>query len=497
MADLRDTDGKPIPGGDPNSEDVAWLEPSHLAIPAWRQRIYDRLEDAGRFRSAVLFTALAGMFATSFPITILTIALAPIADEFDAPETTLAWVISAPMLLSACFFPLLGKLGDLRGHRKVFLAGFTGATLVAALTAFAWDEYSLIGFRALAAILGGATQPTSMALIFSVYPPEERVRAMGWWSMTTAAAPALGVAIGGPLVDLVGWRIVFLLQAGLSLCALALAFAVLRETTPKRVRFDFAGSIALALGIGGLMFALGSLRSENVSALLVGSSVAVGILSLLLFVAIEKRVKDPLLPLAFFRARNFSATLVTNAMTSSAYMGAFVIAPLYLQNLGYTATLIAFMILMRTGALTLASPVGGRIGEAWGERKASIFGCAIMTLGLAITVFAAANEYLAPFLLGLVLQGVGHGLSQPSITAAISRSVHESDLGVAAASNRLMGQSGAAFGITLLMLAYGGEKTPGAFALAFTVGTALSIVSVGTAMFMGAQNVKLTTSTHS
>ena len=94
-----------------------------------------------------------------------------------------------------------------------------------------------------------------MALIFSVYPPEERVRAMGWWSMTTAAAPALGVALGGPLVDLVGWRIVFLLQAGLSLCALALAFAVLRETAPKRVRFDFAGSLALALGIGGLMFA--------------------------------------------------------------------------------------------------------------------------------------------------------------------------------------------------------------------------------------------------
>ena len=303
MADPRDTDGKSTPDVDPNPEDVTWLEPSHLAIPAWRQRIYNRLEDAGRFRSAVLFTALAGMFATSFPITILTIALAPIADEFDAPETTLAWVISAPMLLSACFFPLLGKLGDLRGHRQVFLAGFTGATLVAALTAFAWDEYSLIGFRTLAAILGGATQPTSMALIFSVYPPEERVRAMGWWSMTTAAAPALGVAVGGPLVDLVGWRIVFLLQAGLSLGALALAFAVLRETAPKRVRFDFAGSIALALGIGGLMFALGSLRSKNVSALLVGSSVAVGILSLILFVAIEKRVKDPLLPLAFFRAR--------------------------------------------------------------------------------------------------------------------------------------------------------------------------------------------------
>ncbi len=178
-------------------------------------------------------------------------------------------------------------------------------------------------------------------------------------------------------------------------------------------------------------------------------------------------------------------------------MGAFVIAPLYLQNLGYTATLIAFMILMRTGALTLASPIGGRIGEIWGERKASIIGCAIMTIGLAITVFAAANEYLAPFLLGLVLQGVGHGLSQPSITAAIARSVDESDLGVAAASNRLMGQGGAAFGITLLMLAYGGDKSPEAFALAFAVGTGLSVVSVGAAMFMGAPKVRLAMPTQS
>jgi MFS family permease len=227
-------------------------------IAPWRRAIVDRLEASGRYPSWVLFAALAGMFSTTFPITILAVSLAPIADEFASSETTMAWVISGPMLLSAVTFPLLGKLGDLRGHRTIFLLGFTGATIVAAVTALAWDAGSLIGFRTLAAILGGATQPTAMALIFSVYPPNERVRAMGWWSMTTAAAPALGLIAGGPLVDLFGWRIVFIFQAALSAIALILAFAVLRETPRKRVRFDLAGASTLAIGVGGIMFAVGS-----------------------------------------------------------------------------------------------------------------------------------------------------------------------------------------------------------------------------------------------
>lgn len=113
--------------------------PTSDQVAPWRQRFLDRLERSGRYRTWVLFAALAGMFATTFPVTILAVSLAPIADEFGSSETMMAWVISGPMLLSAVTFPLLGKLGDLRGHRTIFLFGFTGATIVAALTAFAWD----------------------------------------------------------------------------------------------------------------------------------------------------------------------------------------------------------------------------------------------------------------------------------------------------------------------------------------------------------------------
>jgi len=461
-------------------------------VAAWRRGFLDRLEQRGEYRTWVLFAALAGMFATSFPITILAVSLGPIAAEFGESETTIAWVISAPMLLSAVALPLVGKLGDLRGHRKIFLLGFAGSTVVAVLTAFAWDASSLIGFRTLAAMLGGATQPTAMALIFSVYPPEGRVRAMGWWSMTTAAAPALGLIAGGPLVDLLGWRIVFLFQAFLSALALALATAVLRETPRRRVGFDFGGVFTLALGVGGLMFALGSVRELGFDSPWIAASLAIGAIGLAAFVGIERRVREPLLPLEFFRSRNFSATLLTNGFTNAAYMGGFIIAPLFLsQVFDYSTSVIALIMLIRTASLTLSSPIGGGLGERMGERWAAVFGCGLMTVSLMFIAWFAWTGNIVGFAIGLIGQGAGHGLSQPSITAAISRSVDESDLGIAAAANRLLGQGGAAFGITALTLAYGGVNEARAFGLAFATGAAFSALSVVTAVGIGAQRIIL------
>jgi EmrB/QacA subfamily drug resistance transporter len=466
--------------------------PSERISPR-RLEFLTRLEQGGRYPTWVLMAALAGMFATSFPITILAVALGPIATEFGEKETTIAWVISAPMLLSAVAFPLVGKLGDLYGHRRIFLVGFSGATIVAFLTAMSWDALSLIGFRTAAAVLGGATQPTAMALIFSVYPAEDRVRAMGWWSMTTAAAPALGLIAGGPLIDLVGWRIVFLFQGVLSAIALALAVAILRETSRKRVRFDLVGAATLAIGVGALMFALSSIGNESAADWWIPTSLVVGALAIVSFVRVETRVTDPLLPLEFFRSRNFSATLITNGFTSAAYMGAFIIAPLFLgeQGQGFSATAVAYIMLMRTASLSLTSPLGGWLGERNGERWAATFGCGLMTVSLVLIAWAGYHSNIVAFAIGLLGQGAGHGLSQPSITAAISRSVDDSDLGIAASANRLLGQGGAAFGIATLTLAYGGVNDPSAFSMAFGAGAILSGISVITALFMGPERIVL------
>src|SRR5687767_12600951 len=128
-----------------------------------------RLERGPNYRRWVLWVALTGMFATTFPVTILAVSLADIAKDFNTSETVLAWVISAPMLASALALPVLGKMGDLYGQRRVFLLGFTGAVMASLLTAFAWGPGQLIAFRTLALVIGAATQPTSMGLLVRVF----------------------------------------------------------------------------------------------------------------------------------------------------------------------------------------------------------------------------------------------------------------------------------------------------------------------------------------
>jgi predicted MFS family arabinose efflux permease len=282
-----------------------------------------------------------------------------------------------------------------------------------------------------------------------------------------------------------GWRVVFHLQAVLSAVALLLAIAVLRETRPQRVRFDVPGGLALAVGVAGFMVALGLVRELGVSSPWIPTAAVVGAVGIAAFIRLEGRVEAPLLPLGLFREGGFSATLATNASNSGAYLGAFVIAPLLLFDaFDFSVTQASLLMLARTASLTVSSPFGGILGERIGERLSAAWGGAVMTLALGFMAWSAWTSSLVGFVIGLVGQGVGHGLSQPSITSAVARAVPETELGVASAANRLAGQAGAAFGIAALTLAYGGVATPGAFAGAFAWAAAFAALSILTALGM-------------
>jgi predicted MFS family arabinose efflux permease len=200
---------------------------------------------------------------------------------------------------------------------------------------------------------------------------------------------------------------------------------------------------------------------------------------------VEHTTEEPLLPLEFFRRRNFSAPILSNAFMGAAYMGAFVLAPLVLLGLfDFSISEAAAIMLLRTATLTLASPLGGRLGMSVGPRQAVMCGAAIMTVALVLIAYSTVRMELYILGLGLVLQGLGHGLALPGLISAVANSVPDRDLGIASAANRLTAQLGTAFGITLLSLAYGGSKTGEGFAFAFGVGAALAAVSLCAAAFM-------------
>lgn len=433
----------------------------------------------------MLVSALAGMFATSFPVTILSVSLTDIAEEFDTSTSVLTWVISAPMLLSALSLPILGKLGDLYGHRKVFLTGFGLATVVSALTALAWDPLSLIGFRSLAQVIGGATQPTSMALVMLVFAPADRVKAIGYWSFVAAGAPAIGLAVGGPLVDLFGWRLIFVIQSALAAGALALAAVILPESTPKRVRFDVPGAATLTLAVGSLMILISEGPSWGLTHPAIVASIVVFPFAVMAFVWVERRSDAPLVPLDFLRRRNFTFALITSTLMGSVYMGGFVLSPIALREaFGLSATVAATVMLLRTGVYSLSSPLGGQLGARYGIRRMTIWGTSFLAVSMGVFILGAQLDLLVVFCAALLAQGLGNGISRPPVTAALANSVPEGDLGMATALQRMCMQIGNSFGIAMMSAAYDDSGHPEAFVAPFAVGLVLAVANVVVATFL-------------
>src|SRR5262249_39806910 len=213
-------------------------------------------------------------------------------------------------LAIALAMPLLGKLGDVRGHRRIYLLGLTGFSIATACTAFAWSAPSLIALRVVAACFGAATAPASMAMIMHAFPTGQRAKAMGWWSLVSAGAPVMGLVVGGPLVDAIGWRGIFIVQAPLAALAGGVGFFLLPETErTAHAAIDWKGAGLLAAatvsGLGALQ--LGGEVGWTEPLLLI--PVVIAIAATVAFVFAERAATTPLIPLDLVRRRNFGASI--------------------------------------------------------------------------------------------------------------------------------------------------------------------------------------------
>jgi EmrB/QacA subfamily drug resistance transporter len=412
--------------------------------------ITDGVVPENRWR--ILATVLSGLFAVNVTITILAVSIHRIAGELHTTEPTMTWVVTGPMLAFGVIGPLVGKLGDRLGHRRLFVWGMAGAAVMALLSAAAWNAPSLIGFRTLGAIEGAATGPASFAIISRIFPTHERVRALGYWSMIGAGSPVVGVVAGGPLVEAFGWRAIFLGQIPLLLIALFFAWRLLPETPRHDAgRFDLAGSALVALTVTPLMLALTESARLGWRHPLVLGCLAASPVAGWAFVRTERRASNPLLPLDYFRRRGFTFAIVTQAFLNGAYMGSFILTPLLLQNvLGYSETRTGLVSIARPLSFSAAGVLAGWVARRAGARPTAVGGAAAVTVAMAWMATLGASSS-APMVMGaLALAGLGMGVAMPPIAASVTLSVDRKDLGIAGAAQQMVTTVGIVFGIQVM-----------------------------------------------
>jgi MFS family permease len=199
-----------------------------------RHRVHDRLRSSERYPWWVLWTVLAGLLSVNITFTVFVVALPEVARQLHTTVSTLTWTSTGPLLTFGVAAPVLGKLGDVGGYRRLYLWGLLGAAICVTLTATAPNAGVLIGARLLDGVEGAATGAASMALVLRVFSHEDRVKALGWWSLVGAGGPVIGVTVGAPVIQYFGWRALFWGELPLMAVAAVLAAVVL----PDRAGLD-------------------------------------------------------------------------------------------------------------------------------------------------------------------------------------------------------------------------------------------------------------------
>lgn len=439
-------------------------------------------------RWAVMWVVLGGLFTVSFTVTILVVSLERIATDLNSTTSVVTWAITGPMLAFGVVGPAFGKAGDLWGHKRVFVLGLIFAGIFAGLTAVAWNAPTMIAFRILSASAGSACGPSAMAYINRMFEPEVRVKPLGYWSFVTAGAPVLGVVAGGPLVEAVGWRVIFIVQAPLCLIGAAVAMWLLPRT--DRIigaRFDVKGS--LTLGLGATMILAGVSQGPKWGWLSTATLLcfASGVGSLTAFVHVERRAKDPLVVLAWFKTRNIAFPVASQALTNFAYMGGFILAPRVLQKgLELSESTTGLLVIARPLTFSLIAPLAGLVTIRVGERVAGVVGAIGVVASMACWSLVGSATPLWFIGIALALSGAGLGIASPALTSLTANAVASTDLGVMGAMQQLMSQMGAVVGSVVLATISidGGAGNLAPFRYAFMVATCVAAAGCLAASFV-------------
>jgi EmrB/QacA subfamily drug resistance transporter len=389
-------------------------------------------------------------------VTIVGVALPSIREDLGFTEASLAWVVNAYLLTFGGFLLLGGRLGDLYGHRRLFLTGigvFTAASLACGL---ATSQAALVAARAVQGVGGAIVSAVALSLIVTLFvEPAERAKAMGVFGFVASGGGTIGVLLGGVITDALSWHWIFLVNVPIGLAVVALSLLVLPSArVPVAVpRLDVAGAVTVT---ASLMIAVYAIVNGNE----VGWTTArtLGLLGLAaallgVFLLIESRVRAPLVPLGLFRLRNVATSNVVGVLWAAAMFAWFFLSALYLQLvLGYSPLEVglAFVpgnLIMAAFSLGLSAKLVMRFGVRLP------LGTGLVTAAIGLALFARApvdGSFVTDVLPSMILLGIGAGMAfNPVLLAAMSE-VDQSEAGLASGVVNTAFMMGGALGLAVL-----------------------------------------------
>jgi len=406
-----------------------------------------------RAQRTVLIAMCTALIAVIAVVSGLNVAQQKIAVDLNASQSGVLWIINAYTLVLAALLMPIGAIGDRWGRKPVLVVGlatFLAANLVAALS-------NTVGLMIAARMLAGAgaamIMPVTLSVITSSFPPEDRPRAIGIWSGFAGSGGMIGLFVSAFTVDVFSWRWSFALPIALAGLAFVLTLRAVpnsREATAHR--FDTLGSILSAAGIGGIVFGIHEGPEKGWGHPLTIVGLVVGGVALLAFTAWEQRHRAPLIDLSAFRDRGLASGTITLTIVFAVMFGVFlVLFPFFQAVLGWSALRSAAGMLPMAAAMMPLSTVAPRIAARFGSRNTMLLGVVTFSAGLLVMALQASvsGGYLS-VLPGLIVIGLGMGLTMTPSTTAITETLPDEKQGVASALNDTSRELGGALGMALL-----------------------------------------------